>query len=314
MRSKLTASGTLGVGSNAFEPMFRALQKTALGLKHGTVTADGMPARLFVSTEFMRTVEITQPNDNFLRPCHWLLWNPKDEIGMLVSPEEANALIPILRYSGGPACHLIVYAAPLTRHMLHFNSIDYYAIPRLPQDFKVPYWLKVELGIFAGRLYLEWDELKIVMSYLGMKASEQDAAEFVPAQCTESFATKPLAFLHDWLAVRRTGLDFEHTPVGFITTGKPLSARHSFFAQPAKDEDANAQFHRSAPTTQNVEDISDDLDDDEDDLNEFLFQYDGNDDDHDKFHDAAEDFVVEDTTFFDGKAYEQAEDQDVEKK
>lgn len=37
------------------------------------------------------------------------------------------------------------------------------------------------------------------------------------------FAAKPLIYLHEWIDVRRKGQDFEHTPMGFIMTGKPLT-------------------------------------------------------------------------------------------
>ena len=35
--------------------------------------------------------------------------------------------------------------------------------------------------------------------------------------------------MHEWLALRRNGQDFEHTPIGFVTAGKPLTENHPFF-------------------------------------------------------------------------------------
>jgi hypothetical protein len=206
--------------------MFCALQKTALGAKHGTITATGTAARLYVSTQYARTVSVKEPNDNFLRPCHWVLWSPSAELGLIVSPEEANALISVLRRASfeEPVCHLITYSAPITRHMLQFNDLDYYAVPPLPSTFKAPTWLKVELGIFAGRLYFGWDEYAEIMSYLGVQAPTEEEGSEQPA-CRVSFAEKPVAFLHEWLAVRRKGQDFEHTPMGFITTPPHASLR-----------------------------------------------------------------------------------------
>ena len=46
----------------------------------------------------------------------------------------------------------------------------------------------------------------------------------------------PLAFLHDWLAIRRKGQEFLHTPMGFVCQDKPLTANHPFFHQ-HNDED-----------------------------------------------------------------------------
>jgi hypothetical protein len=293
--------------------MFHVLQKTALGLKHGTVMTANLPTRLLVSSQFLRTVSVVEANDDFLRPCHWLLWNCHSELGLLVSPEEADLLIPFLRTASTQelACNLIVYSAPLTRHMLHFNDLDYYAIPRLPIDFKAPAWLKTELGIFAGRLYFDWDEYDMIMSYLGMQASEQDATEYVPVQDKATFATNPLALLHDWLAVRRKGLDFEHTPIGFITTGKPLSAQNAFFTTLDQNQNqgdsADVQLPKSS-SPQVKEDVAEESDDDDDDYsNEHLYQHDGADD-PEEFHDAKEDFDTTGNTFFDGHAYEEGKE------
>ncbi|KAK4153830.1 hypothetical protein C8A00DRAFT_43330 [Chaetomidium leptoderma] len=46
---------------------------------------------------------------------------------------------------------------------------------------------------------------------------------------TTSFSLRPLTFLQEWLAIRRHGQDFVHTPMGFLTQGKPLQASHPFF-------------------------------------------------------------------------------------
>jgi hypothetical protein len=309
----LARTGQMPTGSDAFQPMFYALQKTAMGLRHGTITATGTAARLHVSTQFTRTVSVSEPNDNFLRPCQWVLWNRTNEIGVLVSPEEANALIPILydAYFDEPMCHLIVYSAPITRRMLQFNNLDYYAIPPLPRNFKAPTWLKVELGIFAGRLYFEWDEYDEILSYLGTHVPQEAGDGSAQSACKGAFATKPLAFLHEWLAVRRKGQDFEHTPMGFITTGKPLFADHPFFSTATKDKDSDANVQCTVGRM--VQDDDDDESDDgEDHAKEHLFQHDEDDDGHEVFHDAEEGFGEFDekgNTFFDGGAYVHAEEE-----
>jgi hypothetical protein len=309
---EFSVTGRLPAGSDAFRPMFYALQQTAVGIRHSTITATGTAARLHVSTQFTRTVSINEPNDNFLRPCHWILWSQKSEIGVLVSPEEADALIPILRYASvdEPRCHLISYSAPITRRMLQFNNLTYYAIPPLPNTFKAPNWLKVELGIFAGRLYFEWDEYEEIMSYLGSQVPKEEGEECVQSDRKEAFATKPLAFLHEWLAVRRKGQDFEHTPMGFITTGKPLSADHPFFSAVTKEEDVDGKLHSAPARVMELEDEGDESDDDEDSAKEHLFQHNDGDDeqDGDVFHDAEEAYHDEGNTFFDDGVFVDAPD------
>jgi hypothetical protein len=306
-------------GSDAFQPMFHALQKTALGMQHNTITAAGLAARLYVSTQFIRTVSINEPNDNFLRPCHWVLWSVMSETGLLVSPEEADALIPILRYTfvRGTSCHLIVYSTPITRQMLQFNNFNYYAIPALPINFKAPNWLKVELGIFAGRLYFEWDEYEEIMSYLGVQVASRDGNDGAQAERKEAFATKPLAFLHEWLAIRRKGQDFEHTPMGFITTGKPLSADHPFFSTDSNDANNEVRLQSTAGEIVHLEDDEEESDDDDDHAKEHLFKANEDDgqggDEGEVFHDAEEEAHVNvENTFFDLGAYAQDENKSSE--
>lgn len=129
--------GRLVAGSDAYQPMFAVLARTALGLKHGVNVS--MKSRLGISAQFTRTVEAYMLTDNYLRSPQWVLWSSASQNALLVSPEEANELIPLLR--GRKACgadvnvYLISYSAPVTRRMLHFNKLDYYATPPLPADF-----------------------------------------------------------------------------------------------------------------------------------------------------------------------------------
>jgi hypothetical protein len=163
--------------------------------------------------------------------------------------------------------------------MLHFNNLRYHATPPLAQNIEVPTWLKIQLGIFAGRLYFEWNEYEELMEYLGAKVKpfkESDESSH------EDFVQKPLTFrtspvdlysihilmnllVHDWLAALRKGQDFENTPMGFITTSKPLSADHPFFLSRTTDdletEARSARVDDGAPSN---EDDSEDGEEDED--------------------------------------------------
>ncbi|KAJ4352792.1 hypothetical protein N0V95_003954 [Ascochyta clinopodiicola] len=229
------ASGKLVAGSSAYSPMFFALGRTALGSKRGI--SPSMASNLWVSAQFSRTVDVYEPNDIYVRPTQWILWSSISDKALLVSQEEANALIPILRPKSQPeGIHLIVYAAPVTRRMLHFNSLDYHATPPLSADFKAPTWLQVELGIFSGRLYLEWREYAELLGYLGLKLDLSVDSDMIP------FSKKALTFLIDWIDIRRKGQDFEHTPMGFITTGKPLTENHAFFQSSAHEAHADIRL------------------------------------------------------------------------
>jgi hypothetical protein len=255
--------GRLPADSDAFEPMFCALQKTALGSSQDFLTAANKASKLFVSTQFSRTVRVpaNEPNDNFLRPVQYLMWSCLVEACLIVSPEEADLLIPILRSALCSEVHLIVYAAPVTRRgCQNFNNLDYYAVPPLSDNFRAPDWLKIELGIFSGRLYFDWTENAAILRYLGMNAGGDQTEVAVPTR-QEAFAKKPLTFLHEWLAVRRKGQDFEHTPVGFLTTGKPLNPDHPFFLSATIDR-SGLEAKLYEPLVQDEEESDDEDHDD----------------------------------------------------
>jgi hypothetical protein len=298
-------SGQILQDSEGYQPMLSALQKTASGIKHGAFSAVSKAPGLFVSTQFGRTVKLPGPNDNFLRPCHWVLWSPRTNIGLVVSPEEAEALIPLLRRYRAPQnananSHLIVYSAPVTRRMLHFNKLDYYAVPSLPSKYKIPTWFKIELGIFAGRLYFDWDEFAELTAYLGVKTSVGGSSDQEVDQ-RESFVNKPLTFLHEWLAVLRKGQDFEHTPMGFVTTGKPLTADHPFFLASTSTNVGTEPQLKHAPFNAQGDEEDDSDDDDGHDEDDMFHKEDVDDRRH--LDVADDDFDEENNTFFDADEY-----------
>jgi len=139
--------------------------------------------------------------------------------------------------------------------MLIFNNLAYYAIPSLPGEWKAPQWLTIELGLFAGRLYFDFDEYDDLRKYLGLMPlgvqeeqepsspidapahdDQPDHALQTPQKQQKIFTTKPLQFLQDWLAARRRGQDFTHTPMGHVCQDKPLNASHAFFAKVEREE------------------------------------------------------------------------------
>ena len=188
------------------------------------------------------------------------MWNTVTETALIVNPEEAELLIPILREAQSSQTHLLTYAAPVTRRMLHFNRLRFFAIPDLPVEWEAPEWLRIELGIFSGRLYFEESEYDPLCRYLGMKAShdEKDLVDDLPPGSIESndedgniaeeqqvaipkqdsFTAKPLVFLQHWLSVKRKGQEFANTPMGYVCQGRILTRDHPFFERARERPDS----------------------------------------------------------------------------
>ncbi|KAK4234701.1 hypothetical protein C8A03DRAFT_18447 [Achaetomium macrosporum] len=242
-------NGRLAPDSHSISHIFRFLSTTALGRKH-RVSWRGKHAhsKLYVSAEFGRTVKLYThlAPDNFLRPVSWVLWSELNETAIVLIPEEAEQVIKMIHSKGThPKIYLITYASP------------------------------TELGLLAGRLYFEWHEYDALSKFLGIteessSGSDEDNDEvsvdddeycdenetdgdddsavengdnkntITTAKSSSSFSPRPLTFLQEWLAIRRHGQDFAHTPMGFLAQGKPLQASHPFFG----DEGASAKAQK----------------------------------------------------------------------
>ena len=196
---------------------------------------------------------------------------------IVVIPEEAELLIPIVRTASSPAIvNLLTYAAPLTRKMLHFNDMKFYTIPPLSDGtWTAPTWLTVELGLLAGRLYFDFSEYEALCKLFNVEelpleadpradstrtenSTDSQAAKIVQER-SRVLGSKPLTFLQDWLATTRKGQDFLHTPMGFVCQGNQLKADHPFFAsliRPIAKGESSSSGSVINPTVEAKEQIS----------------------------------------------------------
>ncbi|KAL2063392.1 hypothetical protein VTL71DRAFT_5197 [Oculimacula yallundae] len=269
-------TGRMAADSAAYEPAFTAMQRYSICKKFG-VSTQGTSGNLYVSTEFMRTIKVRLGDtayDNFQRPVHWILYSTVSDVAIIIVPEEVELILPIVRAAGSPVSHVLSYAAPITRKMLHFNDLTYYAVPSLPPNWKAPIWLRTELGVYAGRLYFNFSEYSSILAFLGVRettsrieeediddvnASEQNDAHITESNGTDvkshkAFTRKPLAFLQEWLAIRRKGQDFTETPMGYICQGKQLSENHPFFRQREAEGPKKAPVARARVMTTDIDD------------------------------------------------------------
>ena len=158
----------------------------------------------------------------------WILWSRSTETALVIIPEEAEEIIPVLRLAASTSLvHLIAYATPVTKDMIPFNDLQYYTLPRIPPEYRFPEWFQVELGILAGRLYMDKDERESLTRYLRSphQASYGDCPSSAGSQVADGlglqrFAEDPAAFLLEWLPLRRKAQDISHTHVGLICTGQ----------------------------------------------------------------------------------------------
>lgn len=180
---------------------------------------------------------------------------------MVIIPEEAEEVIPMLRAAWGSPVHLLLYAAPVTRKMLQFDALTYYASPNLPFMWKPPTWLPFELAILSGRLYFNFSDYEALLQ--SINAAEQDEDRPSSSSDDQASAKNVLAFLNEWLAIRRQGQDITHTPMGYVCQGRKLRSDHPFFVQRSEQVDLASGFIASYQTGVNEEEEDDFFDDDD---------------------------------------------------
>jgi hypothetical protein len=91
--------------------------------------------------------------------------------------------------------------------MLPFSALAYYALPALPGSQTIPQWLMIEVGMFAGRLYMAFEECAPQVEYI-----KNDSI----GKRSDAVRAKAINFLLEWLSLRRKGQDIMHTPIGYI--------------------------------------------------------------------------------------------------
>lgn len=208
------------------------------------------------------------------RPVEWILWCPNRDTGIIIIPEEAELLLPVLRGEKQPIVWLLSYSAPLTRYMCIFNRLNFFTVPSPPnREFKVPRWMTLEVGIVSARLYFGWLEYKGLLAWLGMAKGAK--GEEIASQCGGLYPAEARKFLLDWLSHCHNTFNILHTPVGFVAQGKELRHDHSFFGASSLDEAdvaAAAQENGAVSSKRVGKGLDGALDDDSDDDSDWGIQ------------------------------------------
>jgi hypothetical protein len=167
-----------------------------------------------ITTTDSRTTDLT----DCLRPVNWILssGSGKESVAIVISPYEANELLPIIRKSGKVRLH--IYSPRVTASMRSFSDLTFYTIPESPgKKWTAAAHLRTELDLFAGQLYFgsvqEYRRLCALLAlHMGHPGAKHiDADGFVPrAYRTDRTQRSPLtasaiATFKKLTALRRKG-------------------------------------------------------------------------------------------------------------
>ncbi|KAF8464895.1 hypothetical protein BDZ91DRAFT_795394 [Kalaharituber pfeilii] len=159
----------------------------------------------------------------------------------LLSPFEVNELLPVIRHSKFVNLH--IYSPKVERVASSLQDLTYAVIPPLPEEWKNTFSqsekLMIQVNLYAGQLFFgNYETYQSTCGFLGIflrgesnilpegvrpdgflrnwrkdgEQGEQDVA----------FQKSPLNFLRCLVTVRRKGLRFTKSHVGFLVRGKEL--------------------------------------------------------------------------------------------
>ena len=200
--------------------------------------AEWTPSPL-ATTDFAITTTDSSITDltNYLRPVNWIVssGSGNKSVAIVISPYEANELLPILRKSGKVRLH--IYSPRVSASMRSFSDLTFYTIPEtLKKKWKATAHLRTEIDLFAGQLYFDSEQdyrrmcllLALHMAHPGAKHIEVDG--FVPrAYRTGSVGRRSpldasaIAIFKRLTALRRKGTGFGGTDLGRVLDARPLS-------------------------------------------------------------------------------------------
>jgi hypothetical protein len=120
-------------------------------------TMEWSPSPL-ATEDFAVTTAMSDPMrlTDYLRPVNWILSSGtgRSSVVIVISPYEANELLPIIRKSKQVRLH--IYAPRVCASMRSFSDLAFYPIPgTLGQEWSAPAHIRTELNLFAGQLYFD---------------------------------------------------------------------------------------------------------------------------------------------------------------
>ncbi len=239
---KFVATGKLVKKSQAYKPAFKSLRNTSAAAH---LDVSQFPPGLLVTADFAGTVQISGASylsDMYQRPVQWILTDSGDSALtantvshiLIVSPHEAQELIPELKKSKTVSLHL--YAPRPNSGFRALDGLDLYTIPARPVARTLPSHLVVQLNLFAGQLYLSsFKEYIEICTFLGLAWNKAEEGCVVAADgfivndgsdgrsSRSSFSDSPVKFLKMLMTkIRRNCEGIDKTHMGMILDGRLL--------------------------------------------------------------------------------------------
>ncbi|KAJ8121689.1 hypothetical protein ONZ43_g1923 [Nemania bipapillata] len=179
-------TGNIVEGSDGYMNSFMALQRTSAASFFDVST---LRSGLLVSKDFAQTIETTTNSrdqlDGYQRPVQWVLTASKGPHGdvvrmMILSPYEANELLPEIQNSKCVALHL--YAPRPNLGYPSLDKLDLYTVPEALKDREIPRRFITALNLFSGQLYISsFEDYVDICKFLGLSWEPTKDGEIIGA-------------------------------------------------------------------------------------------------------------------------------------
>ncbi|KAH8834406.1 hypothetical protein DL96DRAFT_1491613 [Flagelloscypha sp. PMI_526] len=228
-----------GKASTSWSTLAECLQRTLFfaDIPDGLLTS----RRILATKDFRDTIQLACKTsdgvDDFIRPVRWLLSSSNSDVLVLISPFEANILVPEVRQSTTGFLHL--YSPRDMRNTETLEALDFLTLPR-KRPSAIPQQSIHELNLFAGQLFFTneatyHDVCQLLGLYLPSNipdackgkvdsdgfVADSDARRILKLdEC--KLKESPIPFLQQLIAARRKGQGFTMTHVGKMVYGRHL--------------------------------------------------------------------------------------------
>ncbi|PON24166.1 hypothetical protein TGAM01_v206854 [Trichoderma gamsii] len=215
-------SGKMPSSSPAFIPAFQTLWNTSAA---NSFDVHEFPESIVTTLDYKDTVALSGTAsllDSYQRPVQWILSTTGNGNSVqrlvIISPHEAQELMPSIRTSNHVALHL--YGPRPNLAFSSLDSLQLYPTPLLGRDWHLPSSMRLLLNVFSGQLYFasyaDYEGTCKMMSLATETGAVVEADGFIPnSACDQDgiFTKSPVKFLKILLTkVRRDceGIDKTH--------------------------------------------------------------------------------------------------------
>ncbi|KAG0697961.1 hypothetical protein DFH29DRAFT_810975 [Suillus ampliporus] len=227
-------TGRIPAGSSAFTQALTSLVNTTAVFHE----RDQWAPNILVTQDFARTVKTlsSQKVDDYLRPVNWVIYSDvgRSPVLVVVSPNEANTLLPVIRRSN--VVHLCIYTPRTTKTMQACDDLRLYCVPSTPRLTASEPLIR-QLNLFAGQLYFSSHNMYLhTCRFLGLNAPDLGDEDLIAendgfireenrpsgrASC--SFTRSQLPPLKELFGMRRKGMGYLPTHLGKMLNGRILT-------------------------------------------------------------------------------------------